>query len=144
MRKAPLISVGIICGDVCTITLYSQETSVQKMDKNNKRKQEQTNKNLGSSPGDTTKKIVVNNILSQTNKLEMAQYLHDTFFSPKRTILLKETKLGFLKTWLGLIEGLVNMHMEKLISTTLGHLHTRRQGLKSTREKTPYSDLEDK
>ena len=89
-------------------------------------------------------KIVVNNILAQTNKLEMAQYLHDTFFSPKRTILLKETKLGFLKTWLGLIEGLVNMHMEKLISTTLGHLHTRRQGLKSTREKTPYSDLEDK
>ena len=114
------------------------------MDKNNKRKQEKTNRNVGSSPGYTTIKVVINNILAQTNKLEMAQYLHDTFFSPKRTILLKETKLGFLKTWLGLIEGLVNMHMEKLMSTTLGNLHTRRQALKSTREKTPYTDLEDK
>ena len=89
-------------------------------------------------------KIVVNNILAQTNKPETTQYLHHTLFSPKTTSLLKETNLGFLKTWPGLIEGLVNMHMEKLMSTTLGNLHTRRQALKSTREKTPYTDLEDK
>ena len=32
---------------------------------------------------------VVNNILAQTSKLELAQYLHVSFFRPKKAILLK-------------------------------------------------------
>ena len=53
-------------------------------------------------------KIVVNNILSQTIKPELAQYFHAALFRPTTTSLIKSTKLGYLKIWPGLIEGLIN------------------------------------
>ena len=39
---------------------------------------------MGSSPGYTTIKVVINNILAQTNKPELSQYLNDTLFRPKK------------------------------------------------------------
>ena len=53
-RTAQLISLGVLCDDGFTITLYNQEMSVQKWKTNNKMYQEQANRNLVSSPGDTT------------------------------------------------------------------------------------------
>ena len=45
---------------------------------------------------------VVNNILAQTSKQELAKYLHAALFSPIAASLLKEIKQGFLKSWPGL------------------------------------------
>ena len=59
---------------------------------------------MESSTGDMKIKIVANNILSQTNRLELAQYVHTTLFSPTITSLIKTIKLGFLKTYPGLTE----------------------------------------
>ena len=73
--------------------------------------------------------IVENNILVQTTKPELAQYLHATLFIPKTTSLLKAIKLGLLETYPGLAEGVLKKHQEKFINATMVHLHTRRQGL---------------
>ena len=86
----------------------------------------------------------MNNILAQTSKPELDQYLHAALFSPTTASLLKAIKQGFLKTWPGLIEKLIKKHLEKSRNTKMGHLHMRRQGLQSTKEKPPDTDLEEK
>ena len=54
---------------------------------------------------------VVNNILAQTSKPELAQYLRAALFSPNIASLLEAIKQGFLKTWLDLTEKLIRkMH----------------------------------
>ena len=86
---------------------------------------------------------LVNKILEQNPKPELAHYLHAVLFSPTTPSLLKAIKQSFLKTWLGLTEKLIKKHLDKSRNTTMGHLHMRRQGLKSTKEKPPDIDLED-
>ena len=86
---------------------------------------------------------VKNNILSQTSKPELAQYPHAALFNPKKERLLKKTKQGFLKTWEGLTEKLINRNIEKPRNTTIGHLYMIIKGIKSTKDKTPDTYLED-
>ena len=50
-------------------------------------------------------KPVVNNILSQTTELELAEYFHAALFSLKTTSIPKEINKGFLKTLPGITEG---------------------------------------
>ena len=85
---------------------------------------------------------VVNNIMVQTSKPELAQYLNTALFIPTSASLLKATKQVFLKTWPGITEKLIKKHLEKSRNTNMVHLHVRRQGLKSTKEKPPDTDLE--
>ena len=87
---------------------------------------------------------VTTNILAQTYKPKLAQYLHAEIFSPTTAILLNSIKKGFLKTWPGLTENIIKKHLEKLSNTKMGHLYMRIQGLKSTKYKPPDTDLEDK
>ena len=55
---------------------------------------------LGKQQSET----VVNKILVQTYKPELAQCLHAAMVIPNIVSLLKATKQGFLKTWTGLTE----------------------------------------
>ena len=87
---------------------------------------------------------VGNKILGKTSKQELAHYLHASILSPTAASLLKATKQGFLKTWLGLTEKLINKYFEKPSNTTMGHLNMIRKRLQSTRETPSYTDLEDK
>ena len=48
---------------------------------------------------------VVNNIMGQTSKLELAKYLYAALFSPITASLHKGIKQGLLKTWPGLTEN---------------------------------------
>ena len=86
---------------------------------------------------------VVNNIMAQTSKPELAQYLHAALFISTTESLLKATKKSFLETWPGLTEKLINKHLDKSRNTTMGHLHMSRKGLKSTKDKPPDTYLED-
>ena len=69
---------------------------------------------MGSPPGDTKIKIVVNKILAQKNKPEWEQNFYATLFRLTTKILPKAIMIGFLKTWPGLIEGLIKNHMENI------------------------------
>ena len=87
---------------------------------------------------------VINNIMEQTSKQELAQYLHTSIFSPTKSIILAETKKVSLKTWPSLTENIIKKHLSKSRNTTIGNLHMRRQGLHSTKYKPHDIDLEDK
>ena len=85
---------------------------------------------------------VVNKILTQNSKPELAKYLNAALFSPNTASLLKASRQGFLNTWPGLTEKLIKKHLDKSRNTTMGYLHTIRKGLKSTKDKPPDTDLE--
>ena len=85
---------------------------------------------------------VVNKILVQTSKPELYQYLHAELFSPTTASLLKSIIQGFLNTWPGLTGKVIKKHLDKSRNTTMGHLHMRRQGLQSNKEKTPDTNPE--
>ena len=87
---------------------------------------------------------MVNNLLAQISKSELAQYLHAAILSPTTANILKVIKKGLLKTWLGITEKMIKKHLEKQRNTTMGNLHMRRQGLQYSKEKPPDTDLEDK
>ena len=55
--------------------------------------------------------IVANNMMAQTTKPELSQYLHATLFSPPASSFPKAIKQGFLKTWPGLKENIINNHL---------------------------------
>ena len=56
-------------------------------------------------PGATTIRNVVNNILEQTSKPELAKYLYTALLFPTTESLIKTIKQGFLKTWRGLTKN---------------------------------------
>ena len=87
---------------------------------------------------------VANNILSQTYKLELAQFLYAALFNPTTASLLISIKQAFLKIWPRLSEKLIKRHIEKSRNIKMGHLHMIRQGLQPTKEKPSDIDLEDK
>ena len=85
---------------------------------------------------------MVNNIMAHTNKPELSKYLPAALFSPTTARLLKVIKQGFLKIWPGLTEKLTKKNLEKLRNTLIGHIHMRRQEMKSNIEKSKDIDLE--
>ena len=86
---------------------------------------------------------MVNNILAQTNKPELVQYLNAELLIPTAESLLESIKQGLLNTWRGPTENLIKKHLENQ-GKKMGHIHTIRQGLQPTREKPQDIDLEDK
>ena len=126
IKTSLLISLGLLCGDGCTITLDKKDMAVQK----NVQEIIKGTRNKQSSIWEVTletqqSEAVANNILAQTTKPELSQYLHVALFSPKTASLLKSIKQGFLKTWPGLKENLVKNHLEKSRNTTMVDLYMR-------------------
>ena len=62
---------------------------------------------------------VINNVLDQISKPELAQYLHASLFRPTTASLLKTIKQGFLKMWPGLTEKIIKRHILKSGNTTM-------------------------
>ena len=108
---------------------------------NNKRHQEQANRNVKGSPGD---KKNANDILDQTTKPELAQYLHAVLFSPTKASLIKAIRKGFLRIWQARTEKVIRKHIDKSTNTTMGHIHIIIKRLQSTRQRYPDTDIEDK
>ena len=74
MKTSPLISLGVLCDDGCTITLYKQYMSVQK--NGQEMIQVTRNKKTGmwEGPLETQQpEAVKNNIFAQTYKPELTQ-----------------------------------------------------------------------
>ena len=145
MKTETLISLGVFYDDECTIKLDKQEMSVQNNGQHTVKVTRNKQMGMWEVPLDTQQlEIVSNNIMVQTTKPELSQYLHAALLSPTEASLLKPTKQDFLKTWPGLTENRINNHLEKPINKTMVHLHIRRKGLQSTINKPPYKHLDDK
>ena len=84
---------------------------------------------------------VVNKILAQTSKPELANYLHAALFSPTTASLLGAIKQGLLNTCPGITEKIIKKHLDKSRNTKMGHLHMRIYGLQSTKLKPTDTDL---
>ena len=99
MQTAPLISLGVLCDDVCTITLDKQAMYIQNNGEEIIKGARNKNTGMWEVPlGPQQSETMVNNILAQTSKLELGQYLHAALFSLNTASLLKAIKQVFLKT----------------------------------------------
>ena len=89
IRTSPLISFGVLCDDRWTITIDQQDTTVQ----NNGQQILKFTRNKKTGIWEVTlitqqSKPVVNKIMDQTTRPELAQYLHNTIFIQTTTSLL--------------------------------------------------------
>jgi hypothetical protein len=62
----------------------------------------------------------------------LVQYLHKALFSPTKAAMLQAVKDGHLITWPGLTEDSINKHLKLTPYTAMGHMHQRRQNIRST------------
>ena len=123
MKATPLISLGVLCDNGCTrqAIYVSPEklTIIMKVTRN-----KQTGMWEVSLKRQQSEAVTIN-IMDQTTKPELAQYLHAALLSPTTARLLKEIKQGVLKTWPGITENLIKKHLEKYRNTKMVHLYMR-------------------
>jgi hypothetical protein len=86
---------------------------------------------------------VVNNVYELLNKGALVNYLHKAMFSPTKSAILQAVKNGYLITWSGLTEQAIHKHLKMTPSIAMGHMHQRRQNLRSTSKVSINSDTED-
>ena len=93
IQTAPLISLGVICDDGCTITLDKQEVYIHKNGEEIIKGTRHKKTGMWEAPlGTQQSENMVNNIMAQTSKPELSQYLHAALLSPNTASILKATK----------------------------------------------------
>ena len=80
-----------------------------------------------------SKQMVMNSMQHITSQKNLIDYLHQCFFSPTKTTLLKAIKNNNLVGVPGLTEENVNKYLKPSVATLKGHLHRTRKNLRSTR-----------
>jgi hypothetical protein len=85
-----------------------------------------------------------NNVYEFRNTGSLVNYLHKSMFRPTKAVLLKAVKQGHFATWPGLTEDAINNHFTLTLATAMGHMHEKRQNIRSTSKAVAItSDLED-
>jgi hypothetical protein len=75
---------------------------------------------------------VANNVYELRNTGAYVNCLHKAMFSPTQYALLQAVKKGHIITWPGLTEQAINKHLKMKPATGMGHMHQRRQNIRST------------
>jgi hypothetical protein len=75
---------------------------------------------------------IANNVYEIRNTGALFHYLHKALFSPTKSALLQAVKEGHLITWPGLTEDAIHKHLKLTPATAMGHMHQRRQNIRST------------
>jgi hypothetical protein len=76
-----------------------------------------------------------NKVYELRNIEAVVNYFHKALFSPTKSALIKAVKQGHLKTWPGLTEDAINMHLKMTPATAMGHMNQKRQNICSTSKK---------
>ena len=83
----------------------------------------------------------INNIHHTSNQSELIQYIHQCFFSPTKSTLIKAIKNDQLLGVPGLTVDAVNKHLPTSTATIKGHMHRERKNLRSTCKKQKHTHL---
>jgi hypothetical protein len=83
---------------------------------------------------------VANNMYELRNTGALVHYLHKSLFSPTKSALLQAVKSEHLINWPGLTEDDIHKHLRLTPATAMGHMHQRRQNIRST-SKAPIADV---
>jgi hypothetical protein len=78
---------------------------------------------------------LANNVQRLKTKEQLCDYLHQAAGHPVKKTLLAAIKAGEYVTWPGLSYELVSWHLHNTEETAMGHLHKRRQNIKSKKTK---------
>jgi hypothetical protein len=78
---------------------------------------------------------LANNVHRLRTKEQLCDYLHQAAGHPVKKTWLAAIKAGEYATWPGLTYGLVSNHLYDTEETAMGHLHKRRQNIRTTKIK---------
>jgi hypothetical protein len=151
LQSGPLLSLGVFADDGCRIILTKTAIVIEKSyqpivtnpiitgDRNVTTGMWEIDLGRTSSPKQSNNQAlpVINNVLAEATKPQLIQYYHAACFSPVQSTWIKAIQRGAFKSWPGLTVDAVRKHFTKAVSTTLGHMHQTRQGIRSTK---PRSD----
>jgi hypothetical protein len=87
-----------------------------------------------------------NNVQRLKTKEQLCDYLHQAAGHPVKKTWLAAIKAGEYATWPGLTYELVSKHLQNTEETAMGHLHKRRQNIRSTKPQptpVPNNTVED-
>ena len=155
--KHTLIGVGLICGADCKVTFTSAAAVVRYLYVNPVLTgwQEQSGPRLwiiSLQPGETTLPSMPYDANKTTLKAYSAynlssvrsliRYFHAAAGYPVRFTWLKAVGSGNYSTWPGLTLANATKYCPTATATFMGHLFQKRQGVRSTKTKTPTSPQE--
>jgi hypothetical protein len=87
---------------------------------------------------------LANNVQRLKTKEQLCDYLHRAAGHPVKKTWLAAIKAGEYATWPGLTYELVSKHLQNTEETAMGHLHKRRQNIRSTKPNpVPNNTIED-
>jgi hypothetical protein len=84
---------------------------------------------------------VANNVHRLITKEQLCDYLHQAAGHPVKKMWLAAIKEGEYATWPGLTYKLVSNHFYDTEETAMGHLHKRRQNIRSTKIKPVQDEI---
>jgi hypothetical protein len=86
---------------------------------------------------------LANNVQRLKTKGQLCDYLHRAASHPVKKTWLAAIKVGEYATWPGLTYELVSKHLQNTEEIAMGHLHKRRQNIRSTKPKPVQNTVED-
>ena len=145
MQTPPLLSLGVLCDDICTITLDKERNiHPEEWRRNNQRDHKQEDRNARSVTGATTIRKCGEENSSTNLKTRTSPVFTCSTFHPNYDKSPQFNQTRFPEDLVGSHRKIIKKNLKKSRNTTMGHMDMRRQGLQSTKEKTPDIDLEDK
>jgi hypothetical protein len=78
------------------------------------------------------------NVQRLRTKEQLVEYLHRAAGHPVKKTWLAAIKAGGYATWPGLTYEIVSKHLTNTEETAMGHLHKRRQNIRSTKPKPRF------
>eukprot|EP00978_Attheya_sp_CCMP212_P021729 scaffold63879_cov49-Attheya_sp.AAC.1 len=150
LQYGPLLSLGVFADDGCRIILTKTAIEIEKNyqpiitnpiitgDRNVTTGMWDIDLGRTTSPKKKQALPTINNVLAEATKPQLIQYYHAACLIPVQSTWIKAIKRGAFKSLPGLTVEAVQKHFTRAgVSTTLGHMHQTRQGIRSTK---PRSD----
>jgi hypothetical protein len=135
-----LILVGQLCDNGCNVTLTQEQVTVSKNGKcviYGSRDPRSRLWRVDLKQRFETKQVQWNHAHDNSNKKDLASYLHAACLSPVESTWITSIKNGHFTLWPGLTEHDVEKHLSKSTSTTKGHLNQQRQNARKTKVNDP-------
>ena len=141
LQSGPLLSLGVMCDDGCTVILHADILYITKdgetlltglKNRSNGMWEIDLADQAPPAPAPpltpvtnslSVNNAIANNVLAEATKPDLCRYYHAACFSPVKSTWLAAIKNGHFASWPGLTEDFVKKYYEKSINTSLGHMH---------------------
>ena len=154
LKTGSLVSIGKLCDDECMTLFTKYNVNVIKNGKviiNGPRNNKTRLWDIPLAPkgpksplprvSPTTSPHANSALRMASTKHDLAQFMHTVLCSPVPSTVIRAIKRDHFTSWPGLTVDLFTKHLPKSIATSLGHMRSDQQNLRSTKQPWPAIPL---